>query len=174
MKANFSPSASRMLGRGGERPCRGDAGVEHVEAPRTVGGETAHDVHDQVACRLESEVRGPGVFDEGGIEVVVDRRRHDDVRGGEDAAAEVLGELEVVVEPQVRAMLLGLRAERDHDHGVWREHLLRLVPGQIGEDDPAWRLGMDGARPEHGENEEDRDKRQAAHRRLHSGCGECS
>ena len=69
-----------------------DAGIEHVEPPRTEAREAERDVGRQRAGGLERQRRRSGILDERGIEVIRQRGRDDDVGGVEDAAREIVCE----------------------------------------------------------------------------------
>src|SRR5687768_13278339 len=72
----------------------------------------------------------PGYSTNARIKMVVDRGIDHDVRSGHDARGEVLGQQPVVVEWQMRAVLLRLCTERNHDDGRGVEQLLGFGPRQ--------------------------------------------
>src|SRR5690606_22970574 len=70
-----------------------------------------------------------------------DRRQHHDLGLGEHAITKVGREGQVVVEAQVRSVLLGRGTEGDHHDGLGPEQRLGLDPGQLPEQHAFVRLG---------------------------------
>ena len=60
--------------------------------------------------------------------MVRERWGDDNRRAGDDAVGEVRGKRQIVAQLQVRAVFLQRGAERDHDHRVGCQDLLRLDP----------------------------------------------
>ena len=120
----------------GERIARGcegaqcrHAGVQHVEAARAVTCDRSHDVDDHVTRRLEPQRRRAGILGKRRVEAVVDSRIDDNGGGGSDRRAEILGEQPIVVQRQMRAVLLGLSAKRNHHNRRRVKQLRGIRPG---------------------------------------------
>src|SRR4029079_2410821 len=80
--------------------------------------------------------RGAGILEERRGEMIGQRRRDHDRRGRLHPPGQIAGETLLVVQPEVRTVLLRREAERDDDDARIGERLFRLGPREVAEDDP--------------------------------------
>src|SRR5580704_16044815 len=109
------------------------------------------DVGDHGAGGIHTERRGARIFEEGGIETVVDGGSDDGVlRGGiEHTFLEIFGHEEIIVELEMAAVFFGFGTESDHDDSVSSENVLGFVPGESLEENGRVRV-LDGRRSDGG------------------------
>ena len=107
-------------------------------------GDDSADVDDQVSCSLELKRGGAGVFQEGGVVMVVDGRIDSDPLSSRDALRQILGDEVIVAKLEMGTVFFSRCTQRDNNNRGVAKKFTRIHPGLMAEEDGGVAEGLGG------------------------------